>query len=121
MYRMKFSKDDFNQENATRLMVIIMQRMGKPPLTNFKDLPKTQQTKFNRLMNEYIAGLGEDWEPVLMDEFNTIINEDVMNEDFDPSKVLVRDTITERNILFSPEQQDWIREETEKSGVAPRI
>jgi hypothetical protein len=116
-----FSKEDFTQENATRLMVIIMSKMGKPPLTNFKDLPQTQKTKFNRLMNEYIANLGENWGYILMNDFDTIINEDVINEDFDPSKVIVRDTITERNIIFSPEQEEWIREETEKTGVAPVI
>lgn len=117
----KFSKEDFTQENATRFMVIIMSKMGKPPLTNFNDLPQTQKTKFNRLLNEYISTLGENWETLLMNDFDTIINEDVINEDFDPSKIIVMNTITERNIILSPEQEEWIREETEKTGVAPVI
>ena len=109
----KFSKEDFTQENATRLMVIIMAYMNKPPLTQFKDLPESQKKKFNRLMNEYIAGLGEDWETKLLDEFNRIVNEDILNEEFDPSKVFVKDIITERQVLLSPQQEEWIKMEEE--------
>lgn len=109
----KFSKEDFTQENATRLMVIIMAYMNKPPLTQFKDLPESQKKKFNRLMNEYIAGLGEDWETKLLDDFNRIVNEDILNEEFDPSKVFVKDIITERQVLLSPQQEEWIKMEEE--------
>lgn len=109
----KFSKEDFTQENATRIQVIIMAYMNKPPLTQFKDLPESQKKKFNRLMNEYIAGLGEDWETKLLDEFNRIVNEDILNEEFDPSKVFVKDIITERQVLLSPQQEEWIKMEEE--------
>lgn len=119
MYRMKFSKEDFNNENATRLMVIVMTYMNKPPLTQFRDLPESQKKKFNRLMNEYIAGLDEKWETQLHDDFNRIVNEDILNEDFEPSKIWVKDVITERNILLSQEQEEWIKEETERTGVSP--
>jgi hypothetical protein len=116
----KFSKEDFTQENASRLMVIIMSKMGRPPLTQFRDLLQTQQTKFNRLMNEYIADLGEDWNTKLTADFDLIVNEDILNEEFDPSKVFVRDTIAERKVLLSQqEQEEWIKDETERSGVAP--
>jgi len=108
----KFSKEDFTQENATRIQVIIMAYMNRPPLTQFKDLPPTQKTKFNRLMNEYIAGLGEDWETKLLDEFNRIVNEDILNEEFDPSKVVVKEN-RERNVLLSPQQEEWIKMEEE--------
>lgn len=107
----KFSKEDFTQENATRLMVIIMKEMGRPPLTQFRDLPPTQKTKFNRLMNTYIADLGEDWETKLLDDFNLIVNEDILNEEFDAGRVFVRETITERNVLLTDEQQEWIKKE----------
>jgi len=107
----KFSQEDFTPENATRLSVIVMSKLGKPPLSQFRDLVEGQKRKFNRLMNEYIQSLGEDWKPKLLDDFNTIINEDVMNEEFDPSKIFVKDYITERNVLLSPEQEEWIKSE----------
>jgi hypothetical protein len=107
----KFSKEDFTPENATRLMVIIMASMNKPPLTHFRDLQPTQKTKFNRLMNEYIADLGENWQERLLGDFNRIVNEDILNEEFDASKIFVRDTITERNVLLSTEQEEWIKQE----------
>lgn len=115
----KFSKEDFTNENATRLMVIIMTYMNKPPLTSFRDLPESQKNKFNRMLNEYIAKLDENWETKLHNDFNLIVNEDILNEDFDPSKIWVRDVITEKNVLLSQEQEEWIKEETEKTGVEP--
>lgn len=105
-----FSKEDFTQDNATRIQVIIMAYMNRPPLTQFKDLPPTQKTKFNRLMNEYIQSLGECWEKTLLDDFNRIVNEDILNEEFDPSKVIVREN-RERNVLLTDEQQEWIKKE----------
>ena len=110
----KFSKEDFTPENATRLMVIIMSRMGRPPLTHFKDLPPSQKTKFNRLMNEYIAGLGEDWNTILLDDFNRIVNEDILNEEFDAGRVFVKDTISERKLILTDEQEEWIKKEEEE-------
>lgn len=115
----RFSNEDFNQENATRLMVITMSKMGRPPLTQFKDLPPSQKTKFNRIMNEYIQSLGEDWETKLTDDFNLIVNEDILNEEFDAGRLFVKDTITERKVLLSPEQEEWIKEETDRTGEAP--
>jgi hypothetical protein len=70
-----FSKEDFTQKNATRLTVIIMKGMGKNPLTRFKDLPPTQQKKFNQLLNEYIQTLGEDWEKKILADFDLILFE----------------------------------------------
>lgn len=114
----RFSKDDFNQENATRLMVIVMNEMGKHPLTQFRDLISSQKTKFNRIMNDYIQSLGEDWETKLLGDFNLIVNEDILNEEFDPSKVFVKDTITERNVLLADHHKEWIeREEAEGREV----
>jgi len=107
----KFSKEDFTQENATRIMVLIMKRMGRPLLTQFKDLPPSQKTKFNRIMNEYIQSLGEDWEKVLLDEFNLLVNEDILNEEFDPTTTIVKDNRTERNVILSPDQEEWIKQE----------
>jgi hypothetical protein len=113
---MKFSKEDFNKENATRLMVIIMSKMGRPPLTQFNDLPQSQKTKFNRLMNEYIADLGEEWNAKLLEDFNLIVNEDILNEEFDAGRVFIRETYTDRNVMLTEEQQEWIKKEEEETG-----
>ena len=96
-----FSKDDFNKENAQRLSVIIMTQMSKPPLTPFVSLSESQKVKFNHLLNEYINSrlLGDDWLQTLLDDFNRIVNEDILNEDFDPSKVYVPIYNTERQLL----------------------
>ena len=112
----KFSNEDFTQENATRIMVIIMKRMGRPLLSQFKELPPSQKTKFNRLMNEYIQSLGEDWEKLLNEEFNLIVNEDLLNEEFDPATTIVRDTRTDRQVLLSQEQEEWIKKTEEETG-----
>jgi hypothetical protein len=82
---MPFGKDDFNPENATRLSVIIMTKMSKPPLTSFKTLDPSVQKKFNRLMNEYIQALPDDFMPKLLEDFNQIVNEDIMNESWNPA------------------------------------
>jgi hypothetical protein len=115
----RFSKEDFTQETATRLMVIVMSKMGRPPLSQFRDLPPSQKTKFNRIMNEYIQSLGEDWETKILDDFNLIVNEDILNEEFDAGRVFVRETYSDRKVLLSPEQEEWIKEETERTGETP--
>lgn len=107
----RFSKEDFNQDNAARLMVIIMKEMGKSPLTQFRDLPQSQKNKFNRLMNEYIQTLGEEWEAKLIGDFNLIVGEDILNEEFDAGRVFVRETISDRKVLLSEEQTEWIKSE----------
>ena len=106
-----FSKEDFTQENATRIMVIVMKEMGKPPLYQFRDLSSTLKTKFNKIMNEYIQSLGEDWETRLFADFNQIVGEDILNEEFDAGRIFVRETITEKKVLLSDEQKEWIESE----------
>ena len=83
-----FSKEDFTKENAQRLSVIIMTEMGSPPLTSFLSLSDSQRIKFNRLLNAYIQSKLQEvnWTAVLLNDFNRIVNEDILNEDFDPSK-----------------------------------
>ena len=75
-----FSKDDFTKENAQRLSVIIMTRLSKPPLTSFFSLSHQEKQKFNRFMNEYIQSYlqTEDWMERLVDDFNQIVNEDIV-------------------------------------------
>ena len=110
----KFSKEDFTPENATRLSVIIMPKIGKNPLTSFKSLPESQKTKFNRLMNEYIATLGENWEEVILADFNTIVNEDILNEEFDPTKQFVPELATGNTLILSEEQREFFADKPEE-------
>jgi hypothetical protein len=107
----KFSKADFTMDNATRLSVIIMSKMGKNPLLQFKSLPLSQQQKFNRLMNIYIASLGEDWVETLHRDFNLIVQEDIITEDFDASKVFIQSSApTTRELLLTEEQKEFLEQ-----------
>ena len=109
-----FSKEDFNQDNATRLSVIIMTEMKRHPLTPFKDLPPSQKVKFNRLLNDYIQNLPDNWEPTLLADFNRIVSEDILNEDFDPSKIVVKDYNPEPELLLTDEQKDFLEKVKEE-------
>jgi hypothetical protein len=112
----KFSKEDFTTENAIRLSVITMKRMELKPLTDFRDLPESQKKKFNRLMNEYIANLGEDWETKILDDFNLIVNEDILTEEFNPSTQMVRELNTDIQILLTDEQKEFLEKVKEEKG-----
>jgi hypothetical protein len=105
-----FSKEDFNKENAQRLSVIIMAQMRKPHLTSFRNLGANQQSKFNRLLNGYIQEhlQVENWEEKLFGDFNRIVNEDILNEDFDAGKQFVPIVITEPQILLTEDQKQFI-------------
>jgi len=98
-----FSKEDFTPENAQRLTVIINSRIGHPPLTPFREHIPAQQKKFNRVMNEYIKALPEDWMPVLLHDFNIVVSEDILNESFDPSKIAVY--AGDKELLLTEEQR----------------
>jgi len=105
-----FSKTDFNKENAQRLSVIIMTQMGKPPLTSFSSLGGSQQMKFNRLLNGYINDhlQVETWEDTLLRDFNRIVNEDIINDEFDAGKQFVEIVNTDRQMLLSEDQKRFI-------------
>ena len=112
----RFAKADFTKDNATRLSVIIMSQLGKPPLTGFASLPESQKGKFNRMLNEYIQSLGETWEDNLLGDFNRIVQEDVINEDFRPENTFIRDLSTTRELVLSDEQKAYF--DTEPSEFA---
>jgi len=108
---MTFSKDDFTPDNAQRLSVIIMKQMGKPLLSSFRSLGTSHQAKFNRLMNEYIRSLPEDWEPKLMGDFNALVNEDLLTDEFDPSTLFVPILNSTPELLLTEEQKAFQEEE----------
>jgi hypothetical protein len=101
---MAFGRDDFNPENAQRLSVIIMTKMNKNPLTFFKNLDPAVQKKFNRLMNEYIESLPDDYMPKLLADFNQIVCEDIFTESWNPAMYDV--PRGDKKLLLTDEQRE---------------
>jgi len=104
---MPFGKEDFTPENAQRLNVIIMPRIGKHPLVPFRDLGEGEKNKFNRLMNEYIQSLGDDWLPKLLHDFNRVCDEEVFTPEFKPELQPVPQRGTPE-ILLTEEQKTFV-------------
>ena len=103
---MTFTQEDWNPENATRLSVIVMTKMNKPPLTSFKTLDPSVQKKFNRIMNEYIRDLPDDYKPKLLEDFNQIVTEDIMNESWNPGVYDVPKG--DKKLLLTDEQREMM-------------
>lgn len=111
----KFSTADFNKENSQRLSVIIMPRLGLKPLHSFRALSDGQQKKFNRLMNEYIQTLGEDWFDTIIKDFNQIVNEEILTDTFDASTIHIPShSVSERELLLSEEQKEFFADKPEE-------
>jgi hypothetical protein len=108
---MPFSKEDFTPENAQRISVIVMKQMGKPVLTSFRSMGTAHQSKFNRLMNQYIQSLPEEWESKLMGDFDLIVNEDLLTDEFDPSTLFVPVLNSTPELLLTDEQKTFLEEE----------
>jgi len=83
-----FSTDDFaNPEITQKLGVVIMTKIGKPPMTNFHKLLSKDKKYFNKTMNEYIKTFVDNkWNEQLTNEFNHICNDDIFTEEFNPQK-----------------------------------
>lgn len=105
----KFSREDFNQTNAMKLNVIIMPKMGKHPLHAFRDLGEGEKKKFNRIMNEYIQLLGEDWEKTLQHDFNQVCDEELFTPDFKPERMAVPQG--DRELLLTEENMVYVDKE----------
>ena len=115
---MGFKTEDFNNENAQRLSVIIMFKMGFKPLQSFRELNNGGKTKFNRLMNEYIRALPDNWETVLLEDFNRIVLEEILTDDFDPSKTYIKELGCNKELLLSEEQKQYfVENQTEKDKI----
>jgi hypothetical protein len=112
---MKFQQTDFQGDTVTRLSVIIQSKMGNPPLTLFRDMGESQKKKFNRLLNEYVSMLGEDWEKIIQDQFNLICQEDIFVESFDPSKLDILLTGGNKELLLTEEQKEFITNDLGKT------
>jgi hypothetical protein len=93
-----------------------MPRIGKPPLTLFKDLAQSQKHRYNRILNEYIENLGENWEETILREFNLIVNEQILTEEFDPSKQFVTalTPVCKENLILTDEQKEFFKDKPEE-------
>ena len=66
-----FTKEDFLKPDlGQRLSVIIMSKINKNVLTLFYKLITKDKKEFNKMLNEYIESLGEDWEETIIKDFN---------------------------------------------------
>jgi hypothetical protein len=107
---MPITQEDFSR-HAQRISVIIMVRMGKHALTSFHRLANGEQRKFNRLMNEYLRGLGEDWESKLIEDFNRTCDEDLFTDSFNPELIPVSQKEGGKELLLTEEQKTFVDEE----------
>ena len=111
---MPFSHELFIK-HATRLQVIVMSRISKPPLTNFNLMNPKQKRVFDTELNAYIkqlpAGLEED---TLLNDFNTVCHEEVFNLMKPAEMVIERSTPEE---LQQTEHPDLIQYHTGKIEI----
>jgi hypothetical protein len=101
-------------EHASRLMVIVNNKCGYELTTNFHKMGENKQKFFNTQLNKYIKECKsvED----IVNEFNEIVNGKILNEDFQPECVMVRDTNPNPELLLTDEQKEHLEEERIKNG-----
>jgi len=84
--------------------------MGKHPLHPFRDLGEGEKKKFNRIMNEYIQSLDEEWERTLNADFNQTCDEELFTADFRPERLAVPQgskelLLTEENLTYVDKEE----------------
>jgi hypothetical protein len=101
-------------EHASRLMVIVNNKCGYELTTNFHKMGENKKKYFNSELNKYIKECKsvED----IVNEFNEIVNGKILNEDFQPECVMVRDTNPNPELLLTDEQKEHLEEERIKNG-----
>ena len=104
MYMTKFSTADFQGDIALKLGVITAYKCGLHPLTKFRDCPS--KTKYNRMLNEYVNSLGEEWEQTITNDCNRIMNEEVFTDNFNPENIQVAGLSTTKTLLMTTEQYE---------------
>jgi len=94
---MGFTLDDFkDRDTLTKIQVVIMVQMEKPPLTGFKSLSLGGQRKFNEKLNAYIRTFPEEgWEAKLQEDFNMACIEELYTDTFQAESQFVAILSTE--------------------------
>ena len=91
-----FTQADFQGDNLHRLCVITMNSIQKDPMTQFHTLSNVYQKLFDKKMNEYIHNLpAEEWEQVILDDFNTIFHTKIIDSDTDVTKFRCDEVISD--------------------------
>jgi len=101
-------------EHASRLMVIVNHKCGYELTSNFHKMGENKQKYFNSELNKYIKSCESVEE--IVNEFNEIVNGKILNEDFQPECVMVRDTNPNPELLLTEEQKEHLEEERVKNG-----
>ncbi len=95
---MPFSKSDFDIiETRTKIITIMNDNMGIPPLTQISSLTKRQLLTMNVKMNEYIRNLpAEGYLEVIDKDFNLIMSD--VFEKMKPEECFV--PLVNSNVVF---------------------
>ncbi len=88
-----FEKNDFQGDIKIKIVCIVMNMLGKPPLMRFSQLLSKDKRLFNEKLNDYVNHLPEeDWQTKINDDFILMCNDEIFNESFLPEKCLVIET-----------------------------
>ena len=101
-------------EHASRLMLIVNHKCGYELTTNFHKMGENKQKFFNTQLNKYIKSCKNVEE--IVNEFNEIVNGRILNEDFQPENIVVRDTNPNPELLLTKEQEEHLEEERVKNN-----
>ena len=79
--------------NITRLQVIVMSRLNRPPLYDYRRLNAKEQRVFDKELNDYIQQLpaGKEQDTIESD-FNTVCHEEIFHKMKPENMVLDRST-----------------------------
>ena len=101
-------------EHASRLMVIVNNKCGYELTTNFHKMGDIKKKYFNSELNKYIKECKNIDE--IINDFNELVNFKILNEDFQPENIVIRDTNPNPELLLTDEQKEHLEEERVKNG-----
>ena len=107
------TEEEFS-EHASRLMLIVNNLCGYDLTTNFHKMGENKQKFFNTQLNKYIKSCKNVEE--IVNEFNEIVNGRILNEDFQPENIVVRDTNPNPELLLTDEQKEHLENERVKNN-----
>ena len=100
--------EQFNRPDVQeRIKTVILANMFNNPFKQYNSLNRLEKLNFKKSLNAYIKEnlRGEDWEDVLVKEYNMLVCAFLDDTSaFDPSKY-VCDTNFESEFILSPEQK----------------
>jgi len=98
-------------EQSPRLSLIINKKCNYNLLSNFNKMGKTKQNYFNNELNKYIKQINSIHQ--IEEDFNYIVNGEILNEDFEAENVYVRNTDPNPELLLTEEQKEYLEKEKE--------